>query len=521
MIQKINNFALALFFLPIFGFSQAGSPDLTFGISGKTELSSGTNAVYGGGTVVLPDGKIIVVWYDYTATSSQVIITRLLPDGTPDADFGLNGNNFPNLNVGDGGISKIALAADGKIIGVGTRITANEYSAFVARFNTDGTLDESFGTNGVTTYSTGLENDFYSVLIKSDGKILAGGSISVDPNTISYDLLLVQLMPNGAFDPNFGVAGVAKNDLGAGFEAIISMALQADGKIVGVGGFGTTNYNMEVERYNVDGSIDATFATNGVLKWGTAAKEDVAYDVVVQQDQKIVFCGSSFKSNSTQGEFTVFRVNADGGFDNSFDADGRLFKDAGFFEFAREIALQSDGKLLVGGDNSTTSTLSDGQIWVYRINMDGTIDNSFGVAGQAISSIDNETLETTSLVLQPDGKIISTSAAAERIILWRFNNSPILAANEAAKLDVELKISPNPVSAAAVLHFSLKKEARIACELMDSEGRFLQNIISANGFSAGSFEIPIFLNEKIASGVCFLKFSVDNQTTVLPILKVK
>lgn len=518
-------FILALCVLPVLLIGQtAGMPDLNFGQAGQALIEDPVNTYYGGPMVLLPDGKLIVMGYEYDQNGENpvLVLTRFLPDGTPDPAYGINGQARPDINTGfDGGINKIALTADGKLIAAGVILTDTSSAAFVACVDANGELDPGFGQNGTVTFDIGSEDDdFWSILIKPDGKILLGGDTFDANNPGFFDLLLVQLLPDGSPDTAFGFGGIATADFASGLESILSLSLQADGKILAVGGNAVNDYDMEVARFFPDGSIDNTFANNGALIFGVPGRNDVAYAGAIQNDQKIVFCGTSFQDGTPTGETTLFRLNPDGSFDSGFGTGGKVFTDLGALDFARALVLQPDGKILVGAESVTSISNFNGSLWVLRYNTDGSLDNTFGTAGKAQTPLYADIAESAELLLQPDGKVVQSGTAEGKIILWRYLNDVMVAVEETVKSNIRLQIAPNPVVENAHLTWVQEKAGEVSGELYDAKGHMLQTVFPTSVFPAGLQEQEIQFGRETRAGIYFLVLKLGGIQQVLQVVKL-
>ena len=169
----------------------------------------------------------------------------------------------------------------------------------------------------------------------------------------------------------------------------MDVALQSDGKIVIAGYAAGTGKDMAVWRYNADGTADTTFGANGIVVHNNAAGgngDDLAFAVAIQDDGNIVAVGSS-KNASSNSDMAVWRLNADGSLDTSFNLDGVYTHDGAAAsgtngnDEGRDIAINSDGKILVSGYSETyPATHMDMVVW--QLNTDGTLDTSgFNAAG--------------------------------------------------------------------------------------------------------------------------------------------
>lgn len=320
--------------------------------------------------------------------------------GTLDPTFGTNGfvttAVHPNYNMAESTI----VQADGKILVAGSAGTPSSYQMAVARYNEDGTLDTSFGTDGTLRFPVGSVKSYVMDMAQQpDGKILLGGRTW---DNVSGDFVVVRLNEDGSFDDTFGTNGVFHIETPEA-EASEAMALLDDGKILMVG---YRDDNLAVAKITTDGSMDTTFGVNG---WAVLTFDDAASygdDLAIQDDGKIVISG--FVLNG-QNRFQVAaaRLNADGSVDNSFGTDGKVIFNVGAWnDFGEGIAIQSDGKILIGGHKWIANVQQKHDLFIARLNTDGSLDASYGTAGVATARLVDGANYANDLVLQADDKPI-------------------------------------------------------------------------------------------------------------------
>ncbi|HMT09543.1 MAG TPA: FG-GAP-like repeat-containing protein [Pyrinomonadaceae bacterium] len=242
-----------------------------------------------------------------------------------------------------------------------------------------GDLDTTFDGDGKVMTTINQSSRADDMAIQADGKIVVVGTNLLD--TSNYDIVLARYNVDGSLDATFGSGGTLQlvEDL---HQFVGAIAIRPDGKLIVVAQNGnTSNANIAIYRLNADGSRDTTFGTNG--KAILAVNQSVPKDVVLQPDGKIVVAGN------IAFDFAVFRFNADGTADTTFNSTGyNTIPDT--WE-AVAVALQSDGKIVAGGSKSY---LAKG-IW-GRFNTNGTLD------GSAIES----DVDIRGVAIQPDGKIV-------------------------------------------------------------------------------------------------------------------
>ena len=220
--------------------------------------------------------------------SILVVINRRLPDGTIDSTYGKNG-----FSAGVEMINPAAtLQSDGEIVVVGATTTSN--SDFIAaRFTTDGKLDKTFGNKGVTITDAGSETDaLASVAIQSNGKIVAGGQTS--RNGINQ-FALIRYTKDGAVDSSYGSQGLVITNFGNASN-INSIALTTDNKVVAVGNYNNGSASdFAIARYLKTGALDSTFNGNGEVT-SNFGNSDNAISVAIDTTGKIVVGGVLYGS---------------------------------------------------------------------------------------------------------------------------------------------------------------------------------------------------------------------------------
>src|SRR5437773_151193 len=222
--------------------------------------------------------------------------------GDLDPTFGTGGMVMTDLSRSTDIANAVAVQSDGKLVVVGQTYQNNDYSDedfAVARYNTDGTLDRTFGARGkVRTDFPGMAAVPSSVVIQPDGKIVvAGGAFPLF--TFAGDFKVVRYNPNGSLDTSFGSGGIVTTFFPQGSYAF-AVALQPDGKIIAAGTHfvdfnpgDMSDTDFALARYNPDGSLDSTFGNGGTVTTDFFGTEDDVFSVLIQPDGKIVAGGSA------------------------------------------------------------------------------------------------------------------------------------------------------------------------------------------------------------------------------------
>lgn len=370
-----HDFALARYNL------SDGSLDGSFDQDGKKIQDVGDRSSSAGSVALQPDGKIILAGSCYNGTYHSFAVARLDPTGLLDPTFGLNGRVVVPIGNADAQANAVAIQADGKIVAVGS--ATNDIA--VVRLNTNGTLDTTFDGDGIvtTSFSTNLDAA-HAVAIQPDGRIVVVGSAL---NTANSDFAIVRYRTNGLLDASFNTSGKATTAFGTGEDAATGVTIQPDGKIV-ASGYGAVGGRLgfSLVRYNTNGTRDASFGTSGRV---TTAVETVAAGLgqVLQPDGKILLAGYSYLTD-VDGQIVsigldVLRYNTNGTLDNTFGSGGIATTTSSGGEFGGAIALQPDGKVLVGGLRYNLDTGVYEPV-VVRFLSSGVIDADYGDEGTAV-----------------------------------------------------------------------------------------------------------------------------------------
>ena len=297
---------------------------------------------------VQPDGKIVIGGLFATVNSqARGHIARLNADGTVEATGTFNsGTGTAGGTGGTGVVNSVAVQADGKILIAGDFTTLNGVTNNrIARLNADGTVDSAF----TTAVGTGTNLTVRCVMVQADGKIVIAGDFTT-LNGVARNRI-ARLNANGSPDAAFSTAN------GAGADAmVVGVVQQGDGKLVVVGNFTTLNALARVRygRLNTDGSVDTVFLT------GTGANV-VVNSAALQTDGNILLAGN-FTTVSTQARNFIARLS---GADGSVEAVGTFNAGTGPNTFVNAVALQTDGKILLGG--SFASVAGTGRVGVARL----------------------------------------------------------------------------------------------------------------------------------------------------------
>lgn len=358
-------------------FNSDGSIDSSFATNGRffIPLSFGYSSIQMTSLCLQPDGKIIVAGsVNVTSSSNEdLYLIRLNANGEFDSSFGTNGSVITGLG-GQERITSIALQSDGKIVICGDWLGFDN-NIFTARYQTNGTLDSSFGTNGMIwsgwnnwgfTYPSA--ND---IAVMPDGRIVVGGYGSIDALGGATAAFAIRLQPDGSLDTFFNHTGLAyTQDNLPGLLYAKAMSLQPDGKVL----LGVYADSIAIVRFDTSGQLDNSFGTNGLIKLDPAGK---VWDMLLQPDGKILLATNpDAYSIHYDSCYAIYRVTPGGAKDTGFGIKGRVqTRISNEANMLGSIALQPDGKLLAGGFYKPVGTKS-GWIMLARYMPDATVSVS-------------------------------------------------------------------------------------------------------------------------------------------------
>jgi uncharacterized delta-60 repeat protein len=388
----------------------AGALDATFDFDGKVTTDFGFTGERAPAVVVQSDGKIVLAGNSYSGGAGyRFALARYDTSGSLDTSFGNGGKVTTDFGSFDNVATGVAVQSDGKIVvaGYSDQGTTTGYDFALARYDANGSPDTSFGTGGkVTTDFGSLSDQANGVAIQSDGKVVVAGHSYLSNRPV---FALARYNGNGSLDSSFGTGGKlisvldnSRNDIQSNVSGV---TVQTDGKIVAVGGsyYPGNGSFLTVARYNGNGSLDSSFGTGGWFL--DFSGNSAATAVAVQSDGKIVVAGTDYHGYPTFWDFILARYNADGSPDISFDTDGHVFTDFGSTDdYANGVAVQSDGQILVAGYSDQSTTGND--FTLARYNANGSLDTSFGSGGKVTTDFGSLDDRATGVAVQSDGKIV-------------------------------------------------------------------------------------------------------------------
>ncbi len=413
--------ALAAATVTAFGGTAAAAPgdlDASFGGGGRVTFTPGGKPGRVFDVAIQPDGKILLVGdalkggvdYDFA-------ITRLNANGSPDTGFGSGGTVLVDNTTTAGATDSanaVAIQSDGKIVVAGSTSVGGG-RGMVVRLDANGVPDNSFGA-AVTTDGPGVATidpnlAFNDVAIAPDGKILLAGTWDTETTFTpahSTDAFAARLKADGSVDPSFSGGGTFITDVDyGGDDGAVRMAVQPDGKIVLAGW--ASQSDVAVARVTPEAGIDTSFGVAGKRVYGFGAgANDQGTDVALQPDGHILVGGFGSVANN----MLVTRLTSAGTPENSLNGNNTVDADFGGQDIANALALQSNGKILLGGAD-------DHEFALVRFQPGGLPDETFGPGGKRTVTFPGSDSEADAMALQPDGKIVIAGTAGSNSAVAR------------------------------------------------------------------------------------------------------
>lgn len=501
--------------------AQAGALDASFNQSGKTvtSFSTGYNSICFG-LAMQADGKIVAVGtYEYDAFA----IARYMPNGTLDPGFSSDGRD-----VYTGGYNTRALCTviqpDGKILAGGASTGSLGTSDLtLLRYNTNGILDPSFDGDGVVMTDYGGTETIHSMQVQPDGKIIVGGEFT---GFLKSYFLLARYNADGSIDNTFSGNGVltASSSATSQDDDLVSIVLQPDGKIIAGGTArdlpGSSFFFLA--RYLADGTPDVTFNGTGQKVYSPSAPGIYTLGcIALQPDGKIVSAGV-FTTDDYNYQLVVSRLNADGSPDTGFDGDGtasytlNTHNTNSMYDYFRGIAILSNGKILLGGAQKFSHYYPySADMMLVRLNANGSLDTGFGLNGRVVTPFGNLSDVAYAMVLQKDGKMVVGGYSQSDSTHYDFALARYLGDITVGILDHHASgdhvlIYPNPVQKSAVVSYEITNRQLISISLSDMSGKQVKTILDNELRMPGKQSQELLLPDDLKAGGYILTISTGS-----------
>jgi uncharacterized delta-60 repeat protein len=457
-------------------YSQAGSLDSSFGTGGKvvTSINSGADKAYA--VALQTEGKIIVAGMTTNAsTGKDFACLRYNSNGTLDSTFGTSGIVTNDVQTGsDDVVYSIAIQADGKIILAGYSDDGSNKNAALIRLNTNGTLDTSFGTSGkvLTDFITGRADEIKTVKIHSlTGNIVVGGTSSL--TSTNSQAIIARYTSTGLLDTTFNTTGkiLLDDDSGSGtyFNVIEDLAVKSNGKISAVGWINQQGLQWSANYYG------CRINNNGSMDTSFSTNGYIVTNGGFNADDKsfsMILNSDDSILYSGGGYLSTLQYDY---FLGLYDSTGSTAVGKALFDYGslvKDIAygmgIDSTGKIVLAGSNVTSITSST--FGIARVNANYTVDSTFGTAGKVTTTFGtNTTNEAFDMTIQTDDKIIAVGYTGNDFALARYNGNTL--SNDEFELNKQITLYPNPTKNLLNIDLQNNQSDKEEFKIFDINGR--------------------------------------------------
>ncbi|HLW89107.1 MAG TPA: hypothetical protein VKR57_11485 [Terriglobales bacterium] len=412
--------------------------------------------------------------------------------GSLDPSFGKNGIVATSLRTA----SAVALQSDGKIVLAGLGIFNNGQSDTLIRLNTDGSLDASFGSGGVANFAptgnTAAPNGFFAMAIQPNGKIVAAEVTTTEQGGYYSFVQVARVESNGSLDPSFGSGGFTTTtsipftpyDV-TGTQAL-ALALQGNGSILVA-----SSYSNLMARFTSNGQLDGSFGSGGLVNLADQGPNTsfAPTQIVVAANGKILVASGGVSPTPLVEAGTISLYNANGSLDSTLGSAGTVASVAS----ASALLLQTDGKVVVAGSLTSKLNLPPASsavgFGVVRYSSSGVIDKSFGKGGVAVADFGaNAPLSGAfAIAIQSNGELVAGGAAAQGPFNLSFD-SPFALARFTSSGVLDTSFGSGGLVTTTLVSGSTDVYSYVNGLAIQSDGKIVAagNTLVGQGFSAGT-----------------------------------
>jgi uncharacterized delta-60 repeat protein len=462
------------------GFAQDGSLDVTFGNNGTLSIdNTGGNAELL--DLVATGNTFTAVGFTTVDNTEVATVIQYDQNGTINSAFGNNGQVIIPLGTGNGRASSATVQPDGKILIAGWARFSNKEQYFVARLQTNGTLDDTFGDSGITTgsfsNSSFAEDEVAAIDLLSDGKIVVAGR---GYNGQNDDAFIGCFNTDGSLNTSFGTDGVVILDFANSppSESATALVINDQDRII-VGGRVALSFNEEdsyfVSRLSSTGDLDNTFGTNGSLIYTLASNVIAGLNALALDNQgRIITGGGAFDTDELDNNFFLTRINTNGNVDESFGNNGELIIQRNSNETIWDLEALPSGDIIAAGSTGGFPS----RFAVVRINEFGFQDLSFGNNGWATTQIESG-FNTIRGIVVSNNRIYAAGRSFDndtwKMTLAKYLNEGMASPTEEERIGIKnIELFPNPTSEILNVHLQLEAVENISAQLLDASGKLVQ-----------------------------------------------
>lgn len=405
----------------------AGHLDRSFGARGVVRTDFGARNPAVRAVAIDSEGRLVA--------AGETALARYMPDGSLDRSFSRDGKRRIGLQA-----FSMAIDSRGRIVVAGIRNPTRDDPEFaLARYNADGSLDTSFGTNGEVTTSFGAGNADYarSIAIDHTGRLVVGGFTGTpvcNPRScpLEYDVALARLRSNGTLDDSFGRNGKVTSDFGSPDERGDAIAIDGRGRIVLAGASTRDDSGIDrflIARYEPGGSLDPAFSGDGFVTTRFPGAGDptpatdnfaLAFAVTIGPHGRVVAAGTAGtarcgSSCTVRSDFVLARYGADGSLDSSFSSGGRKTTDFRDRDSASAVQVDSRGRIVAVG-SAFNASADHPTFALARYTRHGRLDGAFSRNGKTRKPHGF----AYAMTIDPRDRIVAGGKSAGKLTLARY-----------------------------------------------------------------------------------------------------
>ena len=318
-----------------------GKLDESFGTKGivSTGFGPGVKYNYVYSLVIDRLGRLVAAG----SSGDNFVLARYKSDGKLDESFGTKGVVTTNYGSGYHTWNAMVIDSQERIVVAGRTGNKKDSDFALARYTSDGKLDRTFGTKGIVTTDFGSGDDWgQSLAIDSQGRLIVAGYSN---NGNDDDFALARYKSDGKLDRTFGTKGIVTTNFGSGNDYGDSLVIDSKGRLVVAG---HSDGDFALACYTSDGKLDSTFGTKGIVTTVLGSVDDWAHSLAIDSRGRIVVAG--YSNNGNDEDFALVRYTSDGKLDRTFGIKGIITTDFGFGdEGVRSLSIDSEGRLVVAG----------------------------------------------------------------------------------------------------------------------------------------------------------------------------
>ena len=502
-------FPLALL-LTVTSQAQPGALDPDFNGGQPVVLGPGTqhDVVYK--VIALPDTTTLFCGTTRIGGVMRAIVGHLLEDGTLDTNWGSSG--YTTIPAGDASYAyDMALEQNGNIVVAGHAVVGGQSDVMVARLLPDGTLDTLFSGDGIALHAASAADDVAESVLIDGGKIIIGGSIKPQVGFVFKHSLFMRLANDGSLDVSFGTGGQTMFSVGSVTDQINDIALLSDFTIVGVGYWNTGSQDRGMMlKIDANGQPDAAFGTNGVKTAIVGAVGSKGYGVVAEGSSFVV---TGYRENTDYDVFLA-KFTTTGAPVTSFGTNGYTVIDNAPNDVGLGVAITGNGYVTTG----TTGQFMGGarDLFTTRYDASGMVDLTFGTNGSVITSTAPGFEDGNSVAIQPDDKILVGGFGQftnNDMVFVRYLSDAVATGTDMIATPVA-SLYPQPACGGTVWLRSPAALTNANARILDTRGRVLRSW----SFSSAANEPVALSVDDLGAGAYWLEIVDGDARQVAPLL---